>query len=90
MDQCQLYQEVLGLLGFKGDEIEGLCFKDQCHSIQSGIRKYGDKEKKLVMKEMRNLAITNKCFGELEHNSLMQEMKERALLLLMFIMMKRS
>ena len=42
------------------------------------------------MKEIRNLAEKNKCFGEIRYEDLTQEIKDRALPLLMFMVMKRT
>ena len=42
------------------------------------------------MKEIKNLAMKNDYFGEIEHKSLAQEMKDRVLPLLMFMVMKRT
>ena len=58
-------------------------------SVKEGIRKYGQKRNDSVMKEIRNLAEKNSCFGEIEYETLTQEMKDKALPLLMFMIMKR-
>jgi len=42
------------------------------------------------MKEIRNLAKKNQCFSEIDYNSLIQEMKDKVLPLLMFMVIKRS
>ena len=42
------------------------------------------------MKEIRNLAEKKECFGEPGYEELTQEMKDRALLLLMFMVMKHT
>ena len=44
----------------------------------------------MAIKEIRNLAVKNECFGELDYSTLTQEMKDKALPLLMFMVMKRS
>ena len=59
-------------------------------SIQQGIKKYGQEGKDSVMKETRNLAEKNECFREVKYESLTQEMKDRALPLLLFMVMKRN
>ena len=62
-------------MDFKHDKVEGLCFKiDQC-SAQKGIKMFGDEGKASAMEEMRNLAVKNDCFGELQHESMTEEMK---------------
>ena len=42
------------------------------------------------MKEVKNLAIKNNCLGEVEHESLSREMIDKALPMLMFMVLKRS
>ena len=77
-------------MDYSGDEIEGLCFKTEQHSIQKGIKIYGEKGEQSAMKEMKNLAIKNECFGEIDYSSLTQDQKDRALPILMFMVLKRS
>ena len=89
-DQCQLCHESLQWLDYNGDEIDGLCMKTEQHSMQKGVKAFGDKGKESAMKEMRSLTIKNQCFVELEHDSLTQEQKDKALPLLMFMFMKRN
>ena len=45
VDRCQLCHEALQWLDRKGDKIVGLCFKKDRHSMQSGMKKFGDKGK---------------------------------------------
>lgn len=42
------------------------------------------------MKEIRDLARKNECFSEIKCSSLTQVIKDRALLLLMFMVIKKS
>ena len=42
------------------------------------------------MKEMKNLTLKNNYFGEIEFESLTEEIKEYTLLLLMFVIIKHS
>ena len=42
------------------------------------------------MKEMRSLEIKNLCFDEVDYDSLTQEQNDKALPLLMFMVMKRN
>ena len=42
------------------------------------------------MKEIKNLAVKNDCFGEIEFKSLTQLMKDKTLHLLVFVVMKRN
>ena len=44
----------------------------------------------IAIKEIKNLAVKNKCFREIDYSTLTQEMKDKGLLLLMFIVMKRN
>ena len=89
-DQHQLYAESLKWLNFRSDEIDEFCFKAEHMSIKQGIKMHGQKGKDSVMKEIRNLAEKNECFKEVEYDSLSQEMKDRALPLLLFMVMKRN
>ena len=72
------------------DEVKGLCCKTERLSMQSGVKKYGDEGKKSALKEMKNLVVKNDCFGEVEYESLTEEMKKRSLLLLMFMVLSRG
>ena len=62
-DQFQLCYEAFQWMCFKGDKVEGLCFKTDQHSVQKGIKKFGHKVKASEMKEMRNLAVKKYSFG---------------------------
>ena len=42
------------------------------------------------MKKVKKLAIKNNCFGEVEHESLTREMIDKALPMLIFMVLKRS
>ena len=42
------------------------------------------------MNDIYNLSIKNECFGEIDYGSLTQEMKDKALLLFMLMVMNRS
>jgi len=83
-DQYQLYHKALDWLGFRQNDIVELSFKAQQWSVQQGIRKFGDEGKKSAMKEIKNLAVKNNCFGEVDYKSLSQEKKDKALPILMF------
>lgn len=84
-DQCQLFHKALQWLDFKGDKIEGLCFKIVQHIVQKGIKKFG-----VAMKEIHDLDAKKDDFGEVDHDKLYQEMKYKALLLLMLMIIKRN
>ena len=51
--------------------------------VQSGIKRHGEKGNISEMKEIRNLAENNYCFGELNYKFLTEEMKSEALPMLM-------
>ena len=51
---------------------------------------FGEDGKKSEMKEIKNLAQKNECFGEVKYENLIQDMKYKALPLLMFILKKRN
>ena len=76
--------------GFGGNEILELCFKQEQMSIQRGIRKYGDKEKVSAIKKIKNLTAKNDCFGKIEYSTITQEIKDKALPVLMFMVIKRN
>ena len=59
-------------------------------SIQQGIKKHGNEGKESVTKVLINLDVKNSCFGEIDYDSLTEEMKDKALPLLLFMVMKRS
>ena len=54
------------------------------------MKAFGDKGKESAMKEMKSLVIKNQCFDELDYDSLTQDQKNKALPLLMFIVIKRN
>ena len=58
-------------------------------SIQQGIKQCGDSGKKSALKEIENLT-GNECFRETKYSELTQDMKDRALPILMFMIMKRN
>ena len=89
-DQHQLHHEALQWINYQGDEIEGLCMKTEHISTQSGVKKHGEEGKTSAMKEMRNLAVKNDRFKEVNYDSLTEDVKKKALPLLMFMVMKRN
>ena len=42
------------------------------------------------MKEIKNLTAKNSCFSEIEHSSLISDMKQKALLLLILMVHKQN
>ena len=67
-----------------------MCLKTEHLSIQSGIHKYSEQGKASAMKEMKNLVEKNDCFKEVDFNSLSDEMKSKAMPLLMLMISKRN
>ena len=89
IDEYQLYKEALQWFDFEFNEIDSMMFKAEHMSMQQGIHKYGEEGKKSALKEIANLT-DNECFGEIAYNTLTQEMKDQALPILMFMIMKRN
>ena len=56
--------------------------------VQQGVCKYGLEGKELALREIKNLT-DNDCFGETKYEKLTQEQKDRALPILMFMVLKR-
>ena len=65
-----------------------MCFKVEHVSIKRGIKLQGSKVKDYFMKEMKILTMNNSCFAEIEHAAITQETKDRALSLLMLMVLK--
>ena len=59
-------------------------------SLQSRVKQHSEEGKKSAIKEMWNLTEKNNCFSELDYHKLIDAMKKRALLFLIFIVMKRN
>ena len=58
-------------------------------SIEQRIKKYSNKGKESAINEIRNLT-SKKCFNEISYKSLTQKMKDCALSILMFMIMKQN
>ena len=58
--------------------------------MQEEIKKYGDKSKILDIKEMYNIITKNSCFSKLKYTSLIEEIIREAVLLLVFMTVKRN
>ena len=58
-DQFQLCRDAMTWLGYDGDEITELCFKQQHMSMQKCINTHGQKVKDSAVKEMKNLTLKN-------------------------------
>ena len=89
VDQYSLFQEALTWFDFDLDEVSSMSFKAKQMSIQQGMKQYGDSGKKSALKEIENLT-GNECFEEIDYASLTQEMKDTALPIFMFMIMKRN
>ena len=85
----QLYAEALDWVDYNSKEIHALVYKASTMSVKEGIRKHGKEAKALALKEARNL-VGNECFGEINQSTLTQAMKDKALPILMFMIMKRN
>ena len=71
------------------DDIVAIMFAKKQMSIQEGMRKYKDEGKSSAMKETLNLTEYD-CFGETDYNKSNQEAKNKALPILMFMILKRN
>ena len=89
-DQYQLYVQALEWLDFKQDEVTDIMLQSKQWSIQKVIKSFGKEGKKSVLNEINNLAMKNNCFGEIKYEDLTQEMKDKALPILIFMVMKRN
>ena len=85
-----MHHEAIEWFGFRVIEIDDMCFKAEYASIQKVIKLHGDKGKSSVMNGIKNLSVKNKCFGEISYEGLVQQMKDKALPLLVFMVMKRN
>ena len=76
-------------MDYKFDEVTDLVFAAKQYSINAGVKKYGAEGKESAVKEINNL-LKNDCFGETDFDKLTQEQKDRALPILMFMILKRN
>jgi len=67
-----------------------MVYKAKQMSVQEGIRMYGKVGKNSAMKEILNLTVKNDCFGEIAYESIPSNMKDKALPVLMSMIMKRN
>ena len=77
-------------MGFRVKEVDELCFKAEHISMQRSIKLHGSKGKDSAMKEMKILTVKNSCFGCIEYPTITQETKDRALPLLMLMVLKTN
>ena len=88
-EEYSMYVEALSWCDYQPNEIEALVYKTQQMSVREGIKRHGSEGKASAMKEVTNL-VENDCFGETEYDKLTQQMKDKALPILMFMVMKRN
>ena len=89
-DQHQLHHEVLQRIRHNSDKIDRLHVRTKQCSAQKGIETLSENGKESAMKEMRNLVVKNSCFEEIDYNPLNDKQKNRALPVLIFMIMKRN
>ena len=77
-------------MGYCRSEIYEFYFKAEQISMKKGIKMCSQEGKNSVMKEIKNLAVKNSCFREIDYSTLTQDMKEIEIPLLMFIAVKIS
>ena len=87
--EYQHYLDALNWMDVGQYEIVGMMFAAKQMSIQEGMKRYKDEGKASAMKEILNLT-ENDCFGETEYSKLNQEAKDKALPILMFMILKRN
>jgi hypothetical protein len=88
-EEYQHYVETIKWMDVDQGDITAMMFATKQMSIQEGMKKYKDEGKDSAMKEILNLT-GNDCFGEMDYNKLSQEDKDKALPILMFMVMKRN
>lgn len=87
--EYQMFADALQFCGYQPKEIEAMMYKVHTMSVKEGIRRHGKDAKASAMKEIKNL-VKNECFGVLEYEKLTQEMEDKALPILMFMIIKRN
>ena len=70
-------------------DITAMMFAAKQMSIQEGIKRYKDEGKSPAMNEIINLT-ENDCCGETDYSKLDQEAKDKAIPILMFMILKRN
>jgi hypothetical protein len=87
--EYQLFTEALKWYEFSPREVEAMAYKVSTMSVKQGLQRHGKEAKESAMKEIKNL-VGNDCFGETKYEELSQEMKDKALPILMFMVLKRN
>ena len=88
-EEHQHYLDAITWMDVEQQDITGMMFAAKQMSIQEGMRKYKDEGKASAMKEIINLT-DNDCFGETVYEKLSQDAKDKALPILMFMVLKRN
>jgi hypothetical protein len=88
-EEYQHYVDAIQWMDVEQEDITAMMFAAKQMSIQEGMKKYKDEGKASAMKEIINLT-DNDCFGETEYDKLSQEAKDKALPILMFMVLKRN
>jgi hypothetical protein len=88
-EEYQHYVETIKWMDVDQGDITAMMFATKQMSIQEGMRKYKEEGKESAMKEILNLT-GNDCFGEMDYDKLTQEEKDKALPILMFMVLKRN
>jgi hypothetical protein len=88
-EEYQHYLDAITWLDVEQEDITAMMFAAKQMSIQEGMKKYKDEGKASAMKEIINLT-DNDCFGETDYEKLSQEAKDKALPILMFMVLKRN
>ena len=88
-EEYQHYLDAITWMDVEQEDITAMMFAAKQMSIQEGMKKYKEEGKASAMKEIINLT-DNDCFGETEYEKLSQEAKDKALPILMFMVLKRN
>lgn len=88
-NEYQHFVETMKWLDFEQGDLTAMMFATKQMSIQEGMRKYKDEGKESAMKEIMNLT-GNDCFGEIDYDKISQNDKDKALPILMFMVLKRN
>jgi hypothetical protein len=88
-EEYQHFIDAITWMDVEQNDITAMMFAAKQMSIQEGMRKYKDEGRASAMKEIINLT-DNDCFGETKYEELSQEAKDKALPILMFMVLKRN
>jgi hypothetical protein len=88
-EEQQHYLDAMKWMDVEQEDITAMMFAAKQMSIQEGMKKYKEEGKASAMKEIINLT-DNDCFGETEYEKLSQDAKDKALPILMFMVLKRN